>query len=662
MNAVLIGGLISGCLYALVALGLVLIFRTTGAVNFAQGDVGSLGMFVALGLSDGIWAHLGVLPAVLLGLLGAAVVNVAIYVLLIRPLEGRRADLVTTLVVTLGVSQVIEGALPIVFGYNPYSLKVFQGLGSIRLVGMQIPASGLAIVISAAIALICFAFILYRTRVGLVLRMGASNPSLADLSGVPAMAVRLVLWSVAGVIAAWGVMLFSAYDSVSTTTMGGFLLASAVAASWGAFRSIPWTIAGAVVVGIVSNLVTRYSSLSLTQTTSLVLLLVVFVVLQRRGGKVVSRVVATKVTGIQIRPLYKKTAALGFGELGVLAVGGVVFWLIGGLFVQSLIVETAATAIMLCGLSLSVRYGGRLNLAGAAYAGVGAYVASACVAHHWPTVIAIVVGVAAAGIVGAGMGLATVGLETIFFVNLGLVASAVIGELALVYPGLTGGAEGMYLNAPFQGVIVSGSSIFGLVIVVVAVVILGLYFLYGRSSYASKIILCANDLRVSNATGLRSGPRFVITEAIAAAIVGSGALLLVLNAGYINTSDFSIALSNALIAGVIVGGGWGIASLVFGAAFIEVLPASLGSLTNWPPIIYGASLALVVVLSPNGFEGGVGAVYRSFAEWLGKRSHKSADLGVLQQGDGVMPAVSAEGNQERQVQAKPLRRSRVGRR
>lgn len=644
MGAVLIGGLISGCLYALVALGLVLIFRTTGAINFAQGDVGSLGLFIALGLSDGIWAHFGVLPAILLGLAGAAVANVAIYLTLIRPLEGRRADLVTTLVVTLGVSQVIEGALPIVFGYNPYSLKLFQGFGAIEIVGVKVPATGLAIIVSAVIALVSFAVILYKTRVGLVLRMGASNGPLADLSGIPSMAIRLVLWSAAGLIAAWGVMLFSAYDNVSTTTMGGFLLAAAVAASWGAFRSIPWTIAGAVIVGIVSDLVTRYSSLALTEIASLILLTIVFVVLQRRGGRVISRVSSTKVAGLQVRPLYKKAPGRGVGELVVLAIVGVTLWLTGGPFLQSLLTEMADATIMLCGLALSIRYAGRFNLAGAAYAATGAYVTSACIVHHWPTIFAIGAGVVGAGVVGAGLGLLTMGLETIFFVNLGLVASAVIGELVLVYPGITGGANGMYLQTPLQGILINGSSIFGLVIVLTALVTVGFYFFYGRSLHAAKVILSSNDIRVANASGLRVGPRFVITEAAGAAIVGLGGLLLVLNAGYISSSDFTIALSNALIAGVIIGGGWGIIGLAFGAAFIELLPAALGSLTNWPPIIYGAVLALVVVLSPNGAEGGVGTIYTSFAThiypWLRKKARPEK---VTEHGkNGLRPALEKD--------------------
>lgn len=76
---------------------------------------------------------------------------------------------------------------------------------------------------------------LYRTRIGLALKMGASNVTLAEMSGVPMFTVKIALWFISGMIAGWGVMLFSAYDNVSTNTMGEFLLFSAVAASWGAF-------------------------------------------------------------------------------------------------------------------------------------------------------------------------------------------------------------------------------------------------------------------------------------------------------------------------------------------------------------------------------------------------------------------------------------------
>lgn len=610
MSGIIIAGIISGCLYALVALGLVLIFRTTGAVNFAQGDVGGFGTFVAIGLSNGLWAHFSTPAGVVVGLAAAGTLNVVVYLFVIRFLEGRSADLVTTLVATLGVSEIIEGVLPNFFGYNPFSLKLFPNLPSLHLLGVSIPFAGVAIVASTAVALLVFAWVLYRTRIGMALKMGASNMALAEMSGVPMFTVKLALWFISGVIAGWGVMLFSAYDNVSTNTMAEFLLFSAVAASWGAFRSIPWTIIGAIVVGIVSDVVARYSPAPLGQSTAFVLLLVVFLVMQKREAPVVTRMDLERVFQRFVRPTYSRVRSAGIGEWVVLSTLGIVFLLTGGSTIQNYVVDGSAFAIVVAGLALSIRFGGRLNLAGGAYVLVGSYVMGIGLQRGWGFIPALLLSLSIGAVAGLLIGIVTLRLETIYFVNLGLVLSAAVGEIVLLIPNLTGGGEGMQVTAPFGKSTFLGQPVIDVVIAIAALVALGAYSLYGRSLSAARTATCGADTRLARTSGMHSSLRLVLIEGVAAATMAAGGSLLAIAGGYISVSQFGVLYSNSLIASVLLGGAWGIAGVAVGAFFGAVLPLLLGSFSTWVGVINGGVLVLVIVLFPSGAEGGLTGLYR----------------------------------------------------
>lgn len=641
MSGIVIAGVISGCLYALVALGLVLIFRTTGAVNFAQGDVGGFGTFVAIGLSNGLWAHFSTPVGVVAGLGAAGLLNVIVYLFVIRFLEGRSADLVTTLVATLGVSQIIEGVLPNFFGYNPFSLRLFPTLPSVHLLGVAIPFAGVAIVASTAVALLVFALVLYRTKIGMALKMGASNMALAEMSGVPMFTLKLVLWFISGVIAGWGVMLFSAYDNLSTNTMAEFLLFSAVAASWGAFRSIPWTIIGAIVVGVVSDVVARYSPASLGQSTSFVLLLIVFLVMQRREAPVVSRMDLERVLQRFVRPTYARVRSVGIGEWMVVAALGLLFLFTGSSTTQSYVLDGAAFAVVVAGLALSIRFGGRLNLAGGAYVLVGAYVMGIGLQRGWGFLPALLVALVMGAAVGLLLGLVTLRLETIYFVNLGLVLSAAVGEIVLLLPNLTGGGEGLSVVAPFSQSTFLGEPVINVVIVVLALAVLAAYGWYGRSLAGARTAICGADTRLARASGMRSSLRLVVIEGVAGATMAIGGSLVAVAGGYISVSQFGVLYSNALIASVLLGGAWGIAGVVVGAFFGAVLPLLLGSFSTWVSVINGGVIVLVIVLFPSGAEGGLTGLYR----WVPARL-AALDAWRLRTPPAVVVSQVASGRQE----------------
>ncbi len=605
-----IGGLILGSVYALLVVGLVLIYRTSGAFNFAQGSVGAVGAFITITLAS---RQVPLWLAVVFGLVASGVASALVYLTCIRPLEVRRAGVLATMVTTLGVSTIAGGLLAQFFGYNPYTFNLFPTADSVTILGTSLPLAGVVIIGSAAVGLGLFAWLLFGTRYGLALRMGASNAELTLLSGVSTFWLRLSIWVIAGVVAAWAIVLFAAYQEISTTVEVSFLLSASVAASWGAFRNIPLTLIGAVVVGVITNLITRYVDVPLTNTALLVLLSIVFVVRTRLDPGALWRgrvVLGSK--AFEIRPHYKAARTgrrVAVGELVVALVIalGAMLLLSGG--AQNTAELVIAYAIGVTGLALITRYAGRVNLGGAAYLAVGSYVYAIATGDHVWWVVALVGSVVAAGIVGALVGWVTHRMEDIYYVTLTLVLTASVADLALVLAHWTGGAEGMYVTPP-------AGSLFGMTLILGAMLLVGLgaALMFGLRRVGGRTLMLVADPSRAVASGVRRGFHMAAVEGLGAAIIGlSGAAVAVLG-GYVSPTSVDVSVSVTLLAGVIIGGAWGPVGALAGAAFVVVLPTLLAGLTNWPPIVFGTALVVVVILWPGGFETVLAWIYSRAVE------------------------------------------------
>ncbi|MBO0819864.1 MAG: hypothetical protein J2P26_03325, partial [Nocardiopsaceae bacterium] len=99
MAGIIFGGLIGGSFFAILAIGMVLIYRTSNAINFAQADIGGAGAFAAIAVTGGLVAALPVIVGAIVGVVFAAALSFAVYMLVIRPPERSRADTFSTMVV-----------------------------------------------------------------------------------------------------------------------------------------------------------------------------------------------------------------------------------------------------------------------------------------------------------------------------------------------------------------------------------------------------------------------------------------------------------------------------------------------------------------------------------------------------------------------------------
>lgn len=251
----LVTGILTGGIYSLVALGLVLIYKSSQIFNFAQGHLLMFSAFITWGfmveMGWPIWVALpgGVVAAVLLGLL--------IERLALRPLIGQ--PILATIMMTLALTQIIQGVTILVFGgarqvfpeIFPLKPVIIPLGGDVRIVlkialiwGFGLAMAGVAI----------FALFFQFTRAGLAMRAAAEDHQLAQSVGLRVRRIFATAWAIAGVIGLAGGVLIGSISGVEPT-MANIGLKAFPAVLFGGLESIPGAIVGGLVIGVIESLV-----------------------------------------------------------------------------------------------------------------------------------------------------------------------------------------------------------------------------------------------------------------------------------------------------------------------------------------------------------------------------------------------------------------------
>jgi branched-chain amino acid transport system permease protein len=266
-------GFVNGCIYAMLALALVMIYRATNHVNFAQGEMAMFSTFVAWSLIHAGLPYWAAAPAAIsFGFVaGALVERVAL-----RPLHDAPVLAVVTVFVALMI--IIQSAAGLLFGHESHSFDSGHGVGTVAVT---------LLVLAAMSAFFRF------TRLGLAMRAAALNPLSSSLSGVSVSRVLMLGWSVAGAIGAVAGLLAAPVVFLSPHMMSGIMIYGFAAAVVGGIDSPPGAIVGGLLLGIGENLLGAYVTGSeLKLTLALVVMFAILVVRPRGllGGKAIQRV------------------------------------------------------------------------------------------------------------------------------------------------------------------------------------------------------------------------------------------------------------------------------------------------------------------------------------------------------------------------------------
>jgi branched-chain amino acid transport system permease protein len=275
-----IDGVAIGSIYGALALALVLIFRSTGIVNFAQGEMAMFSTFVAWAL---VQAGLPLGLALLAALAASFAGGMAIERVIIRPVEGE--DPLTILIVTLGLFILVNSGAGWIWGFNNRGFPRALPGGSTKVAGVQLSYESLGIV-AVLLAVTGLLWLLFeKTKLGLAMRAAAANPASSRLVGINVGRTLMIGWGLAALLGALAGVLVAPQLFLDVNFMGGVLVYSFAAATLGGFDSPKGAVIGGWIIGVAETLAGDYIGFIGSDLTILVPLAIIFgVLLVRPNG------------------------------------------------------------------------------------------------------------------------------------------------------------------------------------------------------------------------------------------------------------------------------------------------------------------------------------------------------------------------------------------
>jgi branched-chain amino acid transport system permease protein len=252
-------GIVTGCVYALVALSLVIVYKSTDVVNFAGGELLMLGGY--LGLLALLYFELSYPLMVIAVIIAMYVVGALFERITLGTVRGRRysknaeADLVPMVVATIGLGYLLKGAVRVV----PYTEEVRRLppllSGPPIFVGdVILQQQDVAIIAATVVIMLALTVFFGWTRVGKALRATSQNPRAAALIGIPVKSMRMIAWGLAASLAGIAGILLSP-KLLMTPDMGNVVMLAFAAAIIGGFSSLVGCVVGGVILGIVQNFI-----------------------------------------------------------------------------------------------------------------------------------------------------------------------------------------------------------------------------------------------------------------------------------------------------------------------------------------------------------------------------------------------------------------------
>lgn len=269
----IVSGLAMGSIYALVAVGFVLIYKSTEVTNFAQGDIMMVGAFIAFTCIN--FLHIPFLAAVLFTLIFMFFFGVVVERIVIRPLVGEEA--VAIVLATIGLGILIRSIAGMIWGYETYQFKGGITDYPVRLAALSISSVHLWIIGITLLLILGLYFFFSRTKMGISMEATSQNQLAAFLMGIGVNKVFSRIWAISAVVAAVGGILITPIHFLNYN-MGFIGLRAFPAAILGGFGSIPGAILGGVIIGVSESLAGVYLPRGFKDVFAWIILFVVLMI------------------------------------------------------------------------------------------------------------------------------------------------------------------------------------------------------------------------------------------------------------------------------------------------------------------------------------------------------------------------------------------------
>ncbi len=253
----IMSGLALGALYALGGVGLVLLNRATGVLNFAYGAIGALGAMVAWQLLA--WGYPE--PLAWVASIGLGFLLSLGFGRFVAPGLAHREPVVKA-VATLGFAIILLGVMNLLWIITPRKLSLSPDTTSIDLLGLRVTGTRLLALAAGLVATIGMGLFLGRTRIGLMMRSLADNREVAALLGTPIRRVETIAWGISGALAGFTGLMFGDLVRLDPTILTFMVIPVIATTIVGRLTSIPKTFAGGLLIGVIESLLALYPPLA----------------------------------------------------------------------------------------------------------------------------------------------------------------------------------------------------------------------------------------------------------------------------------------------------------------------------------------------------------------------------------------------------------------
>jgi branched-chain amino acid transport system permease protein len=604
---IIIGGLLQGSAFALVALGFALVFRVTGAINLAQGAFVVLG---ALSLYTFRQTFGWALPvAFLASLLSTTLIGVIIARTVIEP-ALRRLPLGGMVMLTGGLLTFFEGAILLVWGSQPYQLEPFTGTKPYEIAGIRFPTQAPWDAGACLIIVLVMWFVLQKTKLGKALRACSENPAAAAVMGINVPAMTIVSYAVASGVGAISGMVIGPIVSLQFDGGGVFTTNGFIAVTVGGIASFFGPIIGGLGLGLIEQGAAGYISSLFATTIALAMLLVVLIV--RPQGIIAGRIRRREDVRETVNNAIGVVTRMSSGQGRI--VGGIVLLfilfaplLLGSSGLLSSFVIAGIFFIALLGLDVLMGYCGLISLGQAAFMATGGYAAAVLtVKYQQQPIVGVAVGLVISLVSAAVISLITGRLRGHYLALSTMAFGLLVDTLTVGLSDLTGGPSGMtgipnfsIFGYTFTGPVANYYLVWGIVLVSLLVLWNAMRSDFGRTLRAIR-----TDQTAALALGINV-PRYkLFAFLIGAAFASLAGSLLAFDFQFLSPDMVSTPQSFLLVTMLVIGGEGTLVGPVIGVILLTMLPTAFQFLATYKTLASGILLVTALLYLPQGLYGG----------------------------------------------------------
>lgn len=618
---IIIGGLLQGSVFAVVALGFSLVFRVTGVINLSQGGfcvVGALLMY-SFQVAFGWPVPLAVLGAALgTGLFGLVLGQLTF----VRGLA--RLPTSSMLIMTAGLLTLIQGLLLIIWGSQPYALPPFSGEQPVLLFGIRMPTQGFWVAGTTIAIILALWYLLNRTTLGMALRACAENRLAGRLMGIDVPRMTLLSFIMSALIGGISGIVIAPITSLEFDTGGFFTNFGFIAVAIGGLGSFMGAVVGGLFIGVAEQLAAGYVSSLFANALALGLLLVAL--LWRPNGLFTH--------GPVRRQDVRDEQHIHRGIVRIEGRGGILFGILAVAFVAALpwifpdrgtinsLVITGILFIAVLGLDVLMGFAGQVSLGQAGFMAIGGYTAAILAVQYGVSPLLGILGGIALSIASAvALSLVTLRLRGHYLALATLAFGLLVDSLTVGLDDLTGGPSGLAGIPSFSIGSYSFTTPLQMYYLVAGVIIVLVLALLGgmRSGFGRALKAVRTDQTAAAALGvnvLRYKLAAVVISAILASLSGS---LYAFYFHFLSPEMVGTQRSFEMISMLVAGGEGTLIGPILGVALLTLLPTVFQPFAIYKTFAEGLILVLCFLWLPEGMFGtAAGALRRLTTRWASR--------------------------------------------